>query len=206
MRALTDRSITGRLYSNLVDLLRVGVVLLNAEGEVLAVNHAADLCLSKCDGLGIADGRLCACCPDDQRALAQALDGLNGGQSRATVTVQRSNGFYDYQLVLHALERRSPADGEATTAVFLSDPTVAGMQTDALLRDLYGLSASEAEVSAALAQGYDIGQIALRRGVGRETVRTLIKRAFDKTGTRRQLDLVRVVLACSSSLPEEEAL
>src|SRR5690606_8715731 len=63
-----------------------------------------------------------------------------------------------------------------------------------LLCDLFGLSPGEAAVAALLAQNHDLASVAILRGVTEQSARTYCKRIFQKTGTRRQAELVALVL------------
>ncbi|WP_037281995.1 helix-turn-helix transcriptional regulator [Rubellimicrobium mesophilum] len=65
---------------------------------------------------------------------------------------------------------------------------------DQVLQERLGLTAAEATVALALAEGATIAEIAEARGVSRFTVRDQVKRAMDKAGARRQADLVRRVI------------
>ena len=64
----------------------------------------------------------------------------------------------------------------------------------AILRQLYRLSASEVQVCWRLANGETLEEIATSLNIGKETVRSQLKRIFVKTGTSRQSELVRLVL------------
>lgn len=66
-----------------------------------------------------------------------------------------------------------------------------------LLRRLYALTRAEAEVASALADGQAIEDIAARRGSAPETVRAQVKQVLAKTGTRRQSEIVALVLRLS---------
>ncbi|MDH5660989.1 MAG: alpha/beta fold hydrolase, partial [Gammaproteobacteria bacterium] len=59
---------------------------------------------------------------------------------------------------------------------------------------LYGLTNKESEVTAYLARGYSIKEIAEQKYVSEHTVRTHVKAVMSKTGLRRQSDLLRFVL------------
>lgn len=62
------------------------------------------------------------------------------------------------------------------------------------LEERYGLTHAEARVAARLGRGLAVKEIAAELHVGVETVRTHLKRVYAKTGTRRQAELVRLVL------------
>ena len=62
------------------------------------------------------------------------------------------------------------------------------------VRTLYGLTRAEARVMAALAVGTVVEEIAAKYGVRPSTVRAQVRSIFDKTGVKRQSDLVRLAL------------
>lgn len=57
----------------------------------------------------------------------------------------------------------------------------------------FGLTRAEGRLLAALFEGCSVPQAAHRLGVARTTARTHLQRVFDKTGARRQGDLLRLV-------------
>jgi len=62
-----------------------------------------------------------------------------------------------------------------------------------LLADAFGLTASERAVVQGFAAGLSTSQIARQRGRSEETVRTQLKTIMAKTGTRSQLELLRLL-------------
>jgi DNA-binding NarL/FixJ family response regulator len=66
-----------------------------------------------------------------------------------------------------------------------------------MLRRLYGLTTAEAAVAIRLIQGDGIKPIAESMCLSAGTVRTHVQHIFDKTGTHRQAELVRTLLAIS---------
>lgn len=59
----------------------------------------------------------------------------------------------------------------------------------------YRLTAAEGRLLATLFDGCSVPRAARRPGVARSTARTHLQRFFDKSGARRQCDLLRMV-AC----------
>lgn len=57
----------------------------------------------------------------------------------------------------------------------------------------YDLTASEALLALHIADGGDTAGYAAARGISRNTVRNQLQAVFDKTGTRRQAELVRLL-------------
>jgi DNA-binding CsgD family transcriptional regulator len=68
------------------------------------------------------------------------------------------------------------------------------MPQAAFLRERFDLTPAEARLVLRLVAGESLRSSALALGIGYETARTTLKSIFHKTGTRRQLELVIVVL------------
>lgn len=93
---------------------------------------------------------------------------------------------------------RTPDDAVAAagahTAVFVIDPDAQRAAPEAVLREGFGLTPAEIRVAIAIARGATLRDITDDTGVAIATVRTHLKRIFSKTGTRRQSELVRLLL------------
>jgi len=63
-----------------------------------------------------------------------------------------------------------------------------------LIRSLFDFTAAEAEVARSLAKGKSLNEIASERNVNVETVRTQLKRVMEKTGCKRQGELVALMV------------
>lgn len=84
--------------------------------------------------------------------------------------------------------------------VILSDPDFKPFSRSALLRFTYGLSPSECRITKLLAEGHTISEAAEMLGRTEESTRFQLKSIFRKTDTRRQTDLLKLIL----SLPRTE--
>ncbi len=69
-----------------------------------------------------------------------------------------------------------------------------------MLGALFGLSRREAELALAIAEGHKIGEAAAAMGLTEETARGYSKAIYAKTGTRGQVELMRILYLSSSSL------
>ncbi|MDM0107265.1 hypothetical protein QTH97_20135 [Variovorax sp. J22R24] len=78
-------------------------------------------------------------------------------------------------------------------AVLLRDPEVVDLPPLAVVCEIFGLTRAEGAIALAVGNGHALKQIAESRRCSVNTVRTLLGRAFAKTGCRRQADLVRVM-------------
>lgn len=181
-----------------LDALGFGVLLLDADGMVLHCNGFARGLLRAGDGIVTRNGRLESADPRDARALQSLL-----AQAR-----DREGAALDPRPLQIALRRRAPQAAPlvaravrcsgtrptllapvAGTLVTIEAPAEAADAADRL-RTLYGLTVAEARLARALADGAGMRTAAERAGVGYGTARVTLKSLFDKTGTRRQAQLV----------------
>jgi len=127
-----------------------------------------------------------------QAGLRQAVEG-----GIAAWSLPRSGRL---PLTLKAQRRLSEAPGPQLQ-LRLCDPHL--LEPDiTVLASLLLLTQAEAKVAHALTVGHSTAEIAARMGVQVNTVQTHIKRALQKTGLRRQTELVSLILR-SVAMPVE---
>jgi DNA-binding CsgD family transcriptional regulator len=101
-------------------------------------------------------------------------------------------------LVLSVAPFRHTAPGYPSplaALVFLVDPATATRSRAASLCAVYRLTPTEARIADLLAGGSDLREVSAQLRIAFETARFHVKRILAKTGTRRQSDLIRLVLA-----------
>ncbi len=79
--------------------------------------------------------------------------------------------------------------------LYVSDVEAQTLQQSEPLRKLYALTQAEVELVELLCDGWSLEEAATQRGVTMNTARSQLKQIFFKTGTSRQSELVRLVLA-----------
>ena len=195
-----------------LDVLPSAVAILDGSGKVLCTNAAADELLATRGGPRLDKGILTASRSSDARALSVAI-----GEAAAladarlwrpapvrlapAVTISREDAA-PVGVVLLTLRPGSRLRDEGTrTARVLAvfhDPERLVRIDPVLVSKLHGLTATEAELAAALAEGRTLAEFADARGCSELTARTHLKRILDKTGTKRQADLVRILLSSAA--------
>jgi DNA-binding CsgD family transcriptional regulator len=119
--------------------------------------------------------------------VANAGGGLVRRKSRAPLRV-----------TVATLAARDPIMRERPAlVVFIVDPDARPPTPEKVLRDAHRLTRAEARLALALGEGSTLVEIADQTGVSASTLRTHLKRVFEKTGTCRQSELVRLVLLLS---------
>jgi FixJ family two-component response regulator len=192
-RALgVDLEAADQISTPLLDSLCFGLVVLDADSRLTLLNRRARSLLDQADGLSIGrDRRLRASTTTGRLALT----GLQG-EGRGPIQITRPSGLPPLHLFATPLNHADTKAGDgAYLALFISDPAERLKPDEDLLLRLYGLTEAEAHVAAALAQGRSAEEIAEEYGITINTARTHIKRIFSKTSTRRQGQLVSLLLS-----------
>ncbi|OWJ57075.1 hypothetical protein BWR60_34395 [Inquilinus limosus] len=91
----------------------------------------------------------------------------------------------------------------AQAAIFIVDPGQNPTPAPALLQELFGLTAAEAGLAVEIGRGDGIQAAADRLAISGNTARTHLARIFEKTGTGRQAELVRLLAQCSLPAPPD---
>lgn len=89
--------------------------------------------------------------------------------------------------------RFGPAE-PGLVALYLSDPGAPFNASEEQLIHTFGLSRKEAGIAIALANGLDLKEISVQKGVSLATVRTQLKGIFHKLGVNKQQDIIRLLL------------
>lgn len=95
------------------------------------------------------------------------------------------------------------SDPEATALIQFSDPSAKPRSRAAILRALYELTPTESRLADLLLQGSEVRQAAECMGTTLETARFHLKRVLAKTGTRRQSELLRLMLSLPGEATEQ---
>jgi DNA-binding CsgD family transcriptional regulator len=170
----------------LLDQLTLGIALLSPAGRSLFMNSAFRQLVEANDELRVTGGFVSIRDSDDNRQFDAALARPIGSE-RAIVPVTRRSGRQGLECALVTLS-------DAVVAVFASDALDNTAQVSKALKSVYGLTEGQSEITEMVVRGFDTSQIASKRSVHVSTVRTLLKRTFQKTGVSRQVDLVRLSL------------
>lgn len=198
-RGNSERVIADALRWSL-DLLPIGVMLVDENGRALLTNGLAREVLKENDGPSI-DGDRCLFAEQsrDGTILVELIkatrpDLIAEPGSGLGMVIARHIG--DLEVVVRPLSEGCPSrDIGAVAAVFISDRSRRVTTNDAILRDLYGLTRAEAAVTSMLVRGKSVEELSEELGISPLTARTHLKRVFSKTSTTRQADLVSRLLS-----------
>lgn len=187
-----------------LDLIAMGVVLLDRQGHVLFANRAAREMAESGSVITIGSTRFAAADPEAdralQRAIAAALRTAAAGSGDRAGVLLPGDTDQAVSVSVCALPENHPDEAGPTrdrprVALFLPAPVDARHVSEPLLCDLFGLTPTEARVAAALTGGTRPADIAARLGVSQTTIAFHMRNLFQKTGTNRQSDLIALILS-----------
>jgi DNA-binding CsgD family transcriptional regulator/PAS domain-containing protein len=193
-RALAARArlaASGRALSAL-DALRDGVAVFDAVGQLRLANTALRVMAGEQDGLALTPRAVVLADRAAQAAMMQALAGaLHDARATSTVFAPRASGAEPWRIRAVPVPRGAgPLGGEAGAVLIVTDTAHPPAPAEPLLIRLFGLTAAEAALAASLLAGRSLAEHARARRIAHATARTQLARVLDKTGCRRQAELV----------------
>ncbi len=184
-----------------LDKLRLGVIVLDASGQVAIVNRAAERATAPGEPLQLRQGRLsarAARAAAEMEALIRAA--LPPHRTAGALRVPRSDRSA-WSVWAAPLPADTPISvrGEFGALVLIGsadgDPALRREELVAL----YDLTSAEFELARALCGGATLTQAAGARGVKISTARSQLLSILQKTGARGQADLIRMLALLPSA-------
>ena len=185
-----------------LESLQMGVMIADAHGALLFADSIAESILMRHPQLSLRNGRLRIA---DSRQNAEMLKfvadaacggGRNGVGEGGLLTLQ---GEFRQKLWLRVCplpqERFADSVRGPAAIVFLRQPDSRRIALRRYMIEAYGLTRAEARLAEALVNGRTLAESANEAGVTLNTVKTLSKRIFVKTGHHSRGQLIRDVLS-----------
>lgn len=201
------RELSGRVrerdaLTEVVDRLPTGVVLLDCRRRPVFTNRTALEIAARNDGLRLDDDSPRLWNPQENTLLRKLIDGAiesclkEGMPSAQVMSISRPSGKRPFVALVSSLLRPNdvtPRDSVA--AIFVGDAADVKLSTREILEGLYSLTRAEAELVELLVVGHSLDEAASARGITMNTARSQLKQVFAKTDTKRQGELVQLVLS-----------
>jgi DNA-binding CsgD family transcriptional regulator/PAS domain-containing protein len=195
------------MFATTFDGLSAGMFLVDADGRIVHANASGRALLAQGSPLRAGSGRLAAA--GSCAALADAIGAR--GQRESTgprrcvaVPLIAADGvrYMAHVLPLSRGIRHGAGAGRAAVAtVFVRKIAVDESPSlpDGIARH-YRLTPAELRVLLAVVRVGGVAETAAALGIGEATVKTHLQRLFGKTGTSRQIELVRLVAGFANPL------
>lgn len=186
-----------------IDHLGAAFMIVDAQATVVFANEAAMRFFRNGRGLHLDGDGLCSTDTTASRKLRRLIAGcasagaFNGGAAGIVELPYRERRALRIAVTPFRPERIGLDTGwcaKPLALLVVTDPAQERDACKAQLRRRFGLTPAEADVAMEIARGDGRKAAAARLGVAVSTARMHLTRVFEKTGVRRQAELVRVVL------------
>ncbi len=176
-----------------------GLILVEGDGRVLHANRAAERLISAGRGLCVVAGRLTAAASDDARRLQGLIaDAAPQLQARAggSMAAPSTDGRAPLSILVAPTRSHQLSMYHAGPCVMVcvTDPEAGVAIPAEVLRELYGFTPAETRVALALLEGHALREAAEALNLSFFTVRGHLAHIFDKTGVKRQAELIALML------------
>jgi DNA-binding CsgD family transcriptional regulator len=200
-RTLPDSAAQDIEPSAVLELMNHAALIVERECQVVSTNATAIAMVRQHDGLGItAGGRLVTTTAAGDNSLGQTVrralpDAASMPACGGTLLCRRPSGRRSYLVYVAPLAASGLVDSSAkrTALVVVVDPEHIPEPPSTVLRNLYELTATEADIAMRVTRADELKTIAADLNVSITTVRTHLQHIFTKTETHRQAELVRLL-------------
>lgn len=193
-----------RVFSEMaLDAIPIGALLVNSDCTIRHANGRAKALLDEGDALMIARGKLAVRDGENGEELERLVRAAATGEltkglaaPRGALRLVRPKTGRFLQVTVVPVPRRNNIAGAGHAAlVFVSDPNEVSASRAGLMRQLYRLTPTESRLADYILEGLEVREAAERLRITFETARFHLKRVLAKTGTRRQTELIRLMLS-----------
>jgi DNA-binding CsgD family transcriptional regulator len=200
-RLFEQRGANEQALTETLDHVEAAVVLVGADGAIEFANDTAKKMLDEKFLVCRRDGALHAVAPDTDQILREIFAAAANGDASIGVrgvavpmTSPTEGRWFANVLPLTSGRRREAGQAnQAAAAIFIRKIAPnAPLPLEAIAKR-YGLLPSEVRVLDAVAKMQGVKQLAEFLGVSQATVKTHLHNLFRKTGTKRQIDLMKLV-------------
>lgn len=196
---LSRSEIARNANTEALDRLAQGVLIVAANGEILFANRAAESLLAEADGIRTEKSTLRANAATDtaqfRRLIATAAERSDTAGGVMTIARPVPRRPLSVLVAPLTIESKWFMAGCPAAIVFVADPDRSLPNAQDQLRVLYRLTPAEVAVAMAIARGTGLQAAADELQISLTTARTHLQHVFEKTETRRQAELVRLISA-----------
>jgi DNA-binding CsgD family transcriptional regulator/PAS domain-containing protein len=190
-------------FADTLDGFAAGMFLVDAEAYIVHANASGQAMLDGGAVVRERSGRLIAADRKADHALREALTAAAAGRNENLVVSLRPREGECWNAhvlpLASGLRRQTGASYAAVAAVFIRKAALNPCPLEAIA-SLYGLTPAELRVLTAIVEIGGVPEVAPALGVSETTVKSHLKSLFEKTGTKRQADLVKLVASHMSPI------
>jgi DNA-binding CsgD family transcriptional regulator/PAS domain-containing protein len=172
------------------------ILVVELDGRLRHANPQGERMLAEASGLSVLGGRLTATDFADAERLRALIARAVGPEKRVGggLSIRRpGRAPLTVTAVPVGAERLSLFQAAPGAVLCVTDPEAVASASTSYLREQYGLTPAQSKVAQALLQGRTPREAAEEMGLSFFTVRAHLAQVFEKTGVRRQAELVSLL-------------
>ena len=206
-RTIESKEAETATFADIFDGLNTGLFVVDANCGIVHANTAGKDILSTGDFLRSIGGRLAAGDAIIDQTLREAVAGIENGDIEVNaksialpLTARDGERYLAHVLPLTSVARRRAGAHSAAAAMFVRKAALNAPSPPEVIGATYNLTPAELRVLFAIVDIGGVPDVAAALGVADTTVKTHLSRLFEKTGSARQADLVKLVAGYSTPL------
>jgi DNA-binding CsgD family transcriptional regulator len=206
-RVIDLKTVEAAALADTLDGLAAAMFLVDARGRIVHANANGRAMLASGGLIRAIDGRLLAADAAANAALQEVFAAAGGGDRPVgvkgiAVPLAADDGGRHVAHVLpltSGARRKAGSSYAAVAAVFVQKAGIDLPSPVELVAKLHRLTPGELRVLLGIVESDNIQQVAETLGLSQATVKTHLRRVYEKTGTRGQVDLVKLIAGYSKS-------
>ncbi len=195
-------------FSELLDGLSAAILFVDAKGRIVHANSCGHEMLAEGQVLSRQQDYLSSTDPNAARALREAIAcvengdfGVGNSPVALSPPLQADGRWLAHVLPLTSgLRQRVGAAYSAAAVLFVQRAALDTPSAMEAVAKLYRLTPTEVRVLRAVVELGGVSPVAGTLGISEATVKSHLQHLFEKTGIRRQMDLVKLVAGHASPL------
>ncbi len=203
-KAIDLHRVEAATLADTLDELVTSTFIVDAAGRIIHANLAAHHLIAEANVLRATNGRLSPIEADGRKlfelfATAKDGDAAVGKEGIAVSLVARTGERYVAHLLplTSGMRRKAHISCSATAALFVRKAAFDLQSPPEAVASQFKLTSAEIRVLFAIVQIGGVPEVAPVLGISEQTVKTHLHHVYEKTATRRQADLVKLVAGYS---------
>ena len=199
-KVLDLQTMRAAAFGEAIDGLATAVFLLSQQGALVHANRSGEAMLEAEDPLKLVRGMLTGADEGIRRALNEVFAAASGEagvetDGIAAALVGRGGDHFTAHILplTSGARQQTGANFSAVAALFVRKAIIDLSAAIGAATQLYGFTPAEERVLSAVIEIGGVARVAAELGVAKRTVQTHLEHLFEKTGSRRQADLVKLI-------------
>jgi len=212
-RELLDLKEKVGVANKTLDRLPIGVIFVDKEARPVFVNRKYKKLSSTHQGLIIRADRLVTNSSKNTATLNKliAKAGDFNSPRGGSLTIDNLDKSQSLNILVTPVNHKSKIESGITNnrviaALFISTADHQHNVSLDILKGLFSFTKAESQLASALANGHSLETYADKQGISKNTVRNQLKSCFNKTGVKRQADLVKLIVSGVPTLTGEDTV